>query len=279
MTSTNLTGKLHRWALTLQEYEFEVEYRPGSTNVVADALSRSPVKVLAAAGKRRRGRRRVVKEGRSEGHESRCEDGDWRDEAVVTSRCTDDKLPRNNEAFEGMHEELAMTESTTMEPLSLYNDGDTTTATFGVQRHDGNEGTTEEGAGDVEVTTTPVNTTKEVRTSIDGGGELMKEVSAVRAREDNPINEEHKESELAQSTTSKKTTRPRTMTDARATTQRKVVEQPVSIVSSRPMTRAARRRQEDAERKARDEMMTEDENVNTMSTVDKTLNTDNIAED
>ncbi|KAE8973500.1 hypothetical protein PR001_g26291, partial [Phytophthora rubi] len=56
MKSPNLTGKLHRWALTLQEYEFEVEYRPGSTNVVADALSRAPV--LAAMGRRRRWRRR-----------------------------------------------------------------------------------------------------------------------------------------------------------------------------------------------------------------------------
>ncbi|OWZ05061.1 DNA/RNA polymerase [Phytophthora megakarya] len=43
MTSTNLTGKLHQWALTLQEFDFEVHYRPGSTNVVADALSRAPV--------------------------------------------------------------------------------------------------------------------------------------------------------------------------------------------------------------------------------------------
>ncbi|POM62689.1 Gag-pol fusion protein [Phytophthora palmivora] len=60
MTSPNLTGKLHRWALTLQEFDFDVRYRPGSTNVVADALSRAPVatKVLAAIGRRRRRRRR-----------------------------------------------------------------------------------------------------------------------------------------------------------------------------------------------------------------------------
>ncbi|KAE8966466.1 hypothetical protein PR001_g28398, partial [Phytophthora rubi] len=60
MTSPNLTGKLHRWALTLQELDFDVQYRPGATNVVADALSKAPTtaSVLAAIGKRRRARKR-----------------------------------------------------------------------------------------------------------------------------------------------------------------------------------------------------------------------------
>lgn len=49
MTSKNLTGRLHRWALQLQEYDFQIEYRPGSTNVVADALSRAPVQPSVSA--------------------------------------------------------------------------------------------------------------------------------------------------------------------------------------------------------------------------------------
>ncbi|KAL4172067.1 hypothetical protein KRP22_007241 [Phytophthora ramorum] len=52
MTRPELAGRLHRWSLTLQEYEFEILYRPGSTNVVADALSRAPAVVLAATGRK-----------------------------------------------------------------------------------------------------------------------------------------------------------------------------------------------------------------------------------
>ncbi|KAE9038084.1 hypothetical protein PR001_g8114 [Phytophthora rubi] len=51
MTRPDLAGRLHRWSLVLQEYEFQVEYRPGSTNVVADALSRAPAFVRAAIGR------------------------------------------------------------------------------------------------------------------------------------------------------------------------------------------------------------------------------------
>jgi hypothetical protein len=53
MTRANPAGRLHRWSLTLQEYDFEIVYRPGSTNVVADALSRAPAAVLAALGRRK----------------------------------------------------------------------------------------------------------------------------------------------------------------------------------------------------------------------------------
>jgi hypothetical protein len=51
MTRPNLAGRLHRWSLTLQEYDFVIEYRPGATNVVADALSRAPETVRAVTGR------------------------------------------------------------------------------------------------------------------------------------------------------------------------------------------------------------------------------------
>ncbi len=40
MKMNDLTRKLARWSLRLQEYDFEIFYRPGSRNANADGLSR-----------------------------------------------------------------------------------------------------------------------------------------------------------------------------------------------------------------------------------------------
>ena len=42
MTTTSASARLQRWALMLQEYDFEVKYRPGTANRNADCLSRIP---------------------------------------------------------------------------------------------------------------------------------------------------------------------------------------------------------------------------------------------
>ncbi|GMF36060.1 unnamed protein product [Phytophthora fragariaefolia] len=49
MTAKELAGRLHRWVLTLQEYDFDILYRTGKENHVADALPRGPTAVAGAA--------------------------------------------------------------------------------------------------------------------------------------------------------------------------------------------------------------------------------------
>lgn len=43
MSSTNLEGQYARWACLISDYEFQIEYKPGSTHEVADTPSRDPL--------------------------------------------------------------------------------------------------------------------------------------------------------------------------------------------------------------------------------------------
>ncbi|GMF19541.1 unnamed protein product [Phytophthora fragariaefolia] len=52
MTTKEPAGRLHRWAQTLQEYDFDILYRLSRENQVADALSRGPTTTVEEGGRR-----------------------------------------------------------------------------------------------------------------------------------------------------------------------------------------------------------------------------------
>jgi hypothetical protein len=49
---SNPTGRLARWSLKLQQYDYDIEYRKGAHQKVPDALSRAFPKESETVGKR-----------------------------------------------------------------------------------------------------------------------------------------------------------------------------------------------------------------------------------
>lgn len=49
MTIKDVTGRLARWSLFIEQFDFDIKHRPGITNGNADGLSRRPYNITNLA--------------------------------------------------------------------------------------------------------------------------------------------------------------------------------------------------------------------------------------
>jgi hypothetical protein len=60
------SSRLLRWKLLLEEYDYEVKYKPGKQNTNADSLSRYPVLAIGAEELTQDRKTRIIKEMHSD---------------------------------------------------------------------------------------------------------------------------------------------------------------------------------------------------------------------
>eukprot|EP01125_Pyxidicula_operculata_P015298 TRINITY_DN5178_c0_g2_i3.p1 TRINITY_DN5178_c0_g2~~TRINITY_DN5178_c0_g2_i3.p1 ORF type:complete len:280 (+),score=-8.18 TRINITY_DN5178_c0_g2_i3:314-1153(+) len=83
----NKNPQLERWSVKLSEYDFEVQYRPGTFNKVADAMSRTPIENVNIIVERR------------EWIETYRDDPNWKDIYIKLENVKENDIIKNNPEF------------------------------------------------------------------------------------------------------------------------------------------------------------------------------------